>query len=142
MLVQRALAPRPTRATGVYTLQAAIAALHAQARNFAETDWQQIVGLYQVLMLVDSNPVLQLNHAVAVAMRDGAQAGLTLIDALLKGQHLLDYHLAHAAKADLHRRLGHTGEARTAYERALALTKHPSEQGFLQRRLAELASAD
>ncbi len=138
-LVQQALRPRPARVTGSYTLQAAIAALHAQAPSFQATDWPQIAGLYQVLQHIQPSPVVQLNHAVAVAMRDGPAAGLALIDALLQGDDLINYHLAHAAKADLHRRMGQTVQARSAYERALVLTQQVAEQRFLRRRLAELA---
>ena len=139
-LVQRALLISPPRPTGPYTLQAAIAALHAQAPNFAATDWPQIAGLYQVLMHIQPSPVVQLNHAVAIAMRDGPKAGLTLIDALLESGELVHYHLVHAAKADLHRRLGQIAEARIAYERAFALTQQVAERLFLQRRLQELAA--
>jgi RNA polymerase sigma-70 factor, ECF subfamily len=138
-LVQRALSAHPARATGPYTLQAAIAALHAQAANFAATDWSQIAGLYQVLLHIQASPVVALNHAVAVAMRDGPQVGLALIDSLLKREDLTNYHLAHAAKADLHRRLGQFAQAHTAYERALALAQQEAERMFLRRRLAELA---
>ena len=139
-LVQHALLTRPQRATGPYTLQAAIAALNAQAPSLVETDWPQIAGLYQVLMYIQPSPVVQLNHAVAIAMRDGPEAGLILIDALLQGADLVHYHLAHAAKADLHRRLRQIDEARDAYARALALTQQVAEQRFLRRRLAELAA--
>jgi RNA polymerase sigma-70 factor, ECF subfamily len=137
-LVQRALLTRPARATGPYTVQAAIAALHAQAPDFASTDWLQIAGLYRVLMQIEPNPVVELNHAVAIAMCDGAAEGLTLIDSLVKRADLERYHLAHAAKADLHRRLGQFEQARVAYARALTLTQQVAEQRFLQRRLEEL----
>ena len=138
-LVQRALLTRPQRMTGAYTLQAAIAALHAQAPSFAETDWPQIMGLYQALMRIQLSPVVQLNHAVAVAMCSGPIAALTLVDALLQGEDLASYHLAHAAKADLHRRLGQIDEARVSYHHALALTQQAAEQRFLRRRLQELS---
>jgi RNA polymerase sigma-70 factor, ECF subfamily len=140
-LMQRALGIRAARSTGPYAVQAAIAALHAQAQSFEATDWPQIAGLYQALMHIEPSPVVQLNHAVAIAMRDGPQAGLPLVDALVQTQELTNYHLAHAAQADLHRRLGHTFDARVAYVRALALTQQASEQRFLRRRLAELDAA-
>jgi RNA polymerase sigma-70 factor, ECF subfamily len=135
-LVQRALA---SRRIGPYTLQAAIAAVHAEAPDAAGTDWGRIVGLYDVLVQADPSPVVELNRAVAVAMGDGPLAGLELIDAILARGDLGNYHLAHAARADLCRRLGRTAEARVAYERALGLTKQEPERRFLQRRLAELA---
>ncbi|MFO7275506.1 MAG: RNA polymerase sigma factor [Pseudomonadota bacterium] len=134
-LVTRAL---QTRRFGRYTLQAAIAAVHAEAPSAAETDWAEIVGLYDVLLKVDPSPVVALNRAVAVAMLNGPEAGLALIDALLDRGLLTDYHLAHAARADLCRRLGRFGEARVAYERALALTRLEPERRFLLRRLEEL----
>lgn len=134
-LVTRAL---QTRRFGRYTLQAAIAAVHAGAPSAAETDWAEIVGLYDVLLKVDPSPVVALNRAVAVAMLNGPEAGLALIDALLDRGLLTDYHLAHAARADLCRRLGRFGEARAAYERALALTRLEPERRFLLRRLEEL----
>jgi RNA polymerase sigma-70 factor (ECF subfamily) len=124
---------------GPYTLQAAIVAVHAEAPTAADTDWGQIVGLYDVLAQADPSPVVELNRAVAVAMRDGPEAGLALVDAILARGDLADYHLAHAARADLCRRLGRTAEARTAYERALSLTRQEPERRFLERRLAELA---
>ena len=117
-LVERALA---SRRFGPYTLQAAIAAVHAEAPTAAATDWRQIVGLYDVLLRVDPSPVVELNRAAAIAMRDGPAAGLALIDAILARGELADYHLAHSARADLCRRLGRTAEARASYERALAL---------------------
>lgn len=135
-LVEKALA---TRRFGAYTLQAAIAAVHAGAQSSAATDWAQIVGLYDVLARGDPSPVVELNRAVAVAMRDGPAAGIALIDALLSRGELEDYHLAHAAKADLHRRLGKTVEARTCYQRALELARQAPERRFLERRLRELA---
>ncbi|MGH8562655.1 MAG: RNA polymerase sigma factor [Gammaproteobacteria bacterium] len=122
-----------------YTLQAAIAAVHAQAPDAAATDWAQIVGFYDLLARADPSPVVELNRAVAVAMRDGPLAGLALIDAILARGDLADYHLAHSARAELCRRLGRTTEARTSYERALGLTKQEPEQRFLERRLRELA---
>jgi RNA polymerase sigma-70 factor, ECF subfamily len=123
---------------GAYTLQAAIAAVHAESPDHAATDWPQIVGLYDLLAQHEPSPVVELNRAVAVAMRDGAETGLTLVDAILDGGELADYALAHAARADLCRRLGRTAEARTSYERALALTRQDAERRFFARRLAEL----
>jgi RNA polymerase sigma-70 factor (ECF subfamily) len=134
-LVERALS---SRRVGPYTLQAAIAAVHAQAANPAATDWAQIVGLYDLLFQADPSPVVELNRAVAVAMRDGPLAGLTLIDAILARGDLENYHLAHAARADLCRRLGRAVEARASYERALNLTQQEPERRFLTRRLAAL----
>jgi RNA polymerase sigma-70 factor (ECF subfamily) len=135
-LVQRALA---SRRFGPYALQAAIAAVHAEATVAGATDWAQIVGLYDVLLRADRSPVIELNRAVAVAMRDGPAAGLALIDAILERGHLRDYHLAHSARADLCRRLGATADARAAYERAAALTRQEPERRFLERRLRELS---
>ena len=134
-LVERALS---SRRFGPYTLQAAIAAVHAEAPSAAATDWTQIVGLYDVLVRAAPSPVVELNRAVAVAMRDGPAAGLALIDAILARGDLPDYHLAHSARADFCRRLGRMAEARTSYERALALTRQEPERRFLERRLAEL----
>ena len=134
-LVERALS---SRRFGPYTLQAAIVAVHAEAPNAAATDWTQIVGLYDVLARADPSPVVELNHAVAVAMRDGPVAGLALIDTILARGDLGDYHLAHSARADLCRRLGRTAEARASYERALGLTRQEPERRFLVRRLSEL----
>jgi len=134
-LVERALG---SRRFGPYSLQAAIAAVHAEAPTFAATDWSQIIGLYDVLSRYDPSPVIELNRAVAMAMRDGPAAGLAVVDGLLRGGALADYHLAHAARADLYRRLGRKAEARAAYERALALARQEPEQRFLQKRLAEL----
>jgi RNA polymerase sigma-70 factor (ECF subfamily) len=136
-LVERALA---SRRFGPYTLQAAIAAVHVQAASAESTDWAQIVGLYDVLLRVEPSPVVELNRAAAVAMRDGPAAGLTLVDAILARGELGDYHLAHAARADLCRRLGRSEEARASYERALALARQEPERRFLERRLAELGS--
>jgi len=134
-LVERALA---SRRFGPYTLQAAIAAVHAESPSASATDWAQIVGLYDVLLRADPSPVVELNRAVAVAMRDGLAAGLTLIDAIFARGELTDYHLAHSARADLCRRLGKTRDARISYERALALTRQAPERRFLERRLREL----
>jgi RNA polymerase sigma-70 factor (ECF subfamily) len=134
-LVQRALS---SRRFGSYTLQAAIAAAHAGVSSVAATDWQAIVGFFDLLLGIDPSPVVALNRAVAVAMRDGPEAGLMLIDAILSGGELADYHLAHAARADLYRRLGNTAQARAAYRRALTLTRQEPERRFLERRLREL----
>jgi RNA polymerase sigma-70 factor (ECF subfamily) len=134
-LVDRALS---SRRFGPYTLQAAIAAAHARAPSAAATDWAQIVELYDVLAGADPSPVVELNRAAAVAMRDGPLAGLTLIDAILARGDLVDYHLAHSARADLCRRLGRTADARLSYERALALTRQEPQRRFLERRLGEL----
>jgi RNA polymerase sigma-70 factor (ECF subfamily) len=134
-LVERALS---SRRVGPYTLQAAVAAVHAQAASPAATDWAQVVALYDVLFQADPSPVVELNRAVAVAMRDGPAAGLVLIDAILTRGDLGNYHLAHAARADLCRRLGRTVEARASYERALSLTQQEPERRFLERRLAAL----
>jgi RNA polymerase sigma-70 factor, ECF subfamily len=134
-LVERALA---SRRFGPYTLQAAISAVHAAAPDAAATDWGQIVGLYDALARAEPSPVVALNRAVAVAMRDGPAAGLALIDAILARGELTDYHLAHAARADLCRRLGRTADARAAYERALGLTHQETERRFLEARLREL----
>jgi RNA polymerase sigma-70 factor, ECF subfamily len=134
-LVERALS---SRRFGPYTLQAAIAAVHAQATTAAVTDWAEIVGLYDLLARADPSPVVELNRAVAVAMRDGPLAGLALIDAILARGDLEDYRFAHAARADLCRRLGKTADARASYERALDLTRQEPERRFLERRLGEL----
>ena len=134
-LVKRALS---SRQIGPYTLQAAIAAVHAEAPDAAATDWAQIVGLYDVLARADPSPVVELNRAVAVAMRDSPLAGLVLVDAILARGDLAGYHLAHSARADLCRRLGRMAEARVAYERALGLTRQEPERRFLERRLSEL----
>ena len=136
-LVEQALAGRRF---GAYTIQAAIAAVHAEASGTAETDWAEIVGLYDVLWRLDPSPVIELNRAVAIAMRDGAAAGLALIDAILERGDLKEYRLAHAARADMCRRLGRTSDARASYERALKLTRQEPERRFLERRLAELGS--
>jgi RNA polymerase sigma-70 factor (ECF subfamily) len=135
-LAERALASdRPGR----YTVQAAIAAAHAQAASAAATDWARIVALYDLLAGADPSPVIALNRAIAVAMRDGPAAGLALVDAILARGELAGYHLAYAARADLCRRLGRTAEARAAYEQALGLTQQEPERRFLKRRLAELS---
>jgi RNA polymerase sigma-70 factor (ECF subfamily) len=134
-LVEQALA---SRRFGPYTLQAAIAAVHAEAPTAAATDWRQIVGLYDVLLRVEASPVVELNRAAAIAMRDGPESGLALIDAILARGELADYHLAHSARADLCRRLGRTQEAIAAYQRALSLTTQAPERRFIERRLAEL----
>jgi RNA polymerase sigma-70 factor (ECF subfamily) len=134
-LVERALS---TRRIGPYTLQAAIAAVHAQAPHADATDWSQIVILYDVLFQAEPSPIIELNRAAAVAMRDGASAGLVLIDAILARGDLANYHLAHAARADLCRRSGRTAEARASYERALSLTQQEPERRFLERRMGEL----
>jgi RNA polymerase sigma factor, sigma-70 family len=137
-LVERALS---SRRFGPYTLQAAIAAVHAEATDAAGTDWTQIVALYSLLARAEPSPVVELNHAVAVAMRDGPQAGLTIIDNILARGDLGDYHLAHSARADLCRRLDRNTEARSSYERALALTQLEPERRFLEKRLRELGGS-
>ncbi len=134
-LIERALA---SRRFGPYTLQAAIAAVHAKAPSTLETDWSQIVAWYDLLLQADPSPIIALNRAVAVAMRDGPAKGLELVDELLEGGELANYHLAHAARADLCRRLSKSSEARASYERALTLTKQEPERRFLEKRLAEL----
>ena len=134
-LVERALA---TRLFGPYTLQAAIAAVHAEARTPEATDWRQICALYAALLAMQPSPVVELNRAAAVAMHEGPAAGLALIDALLARGELQDYHLAYSARADLCRRLGRRDEARAAYAQALALAKSEPEKRFLEKRLREL----
>jgi len=134
-LVERALA---SRRFGPYTLQAAIAAVHAEAPRAAVTDWAQIVALYDTLARADPSPVIELNRAAAIAMRDGPATALPLVDAILARGDLRDYHLAHAARADLCRRLGRAAEARASYERALQLTQQAPQRRFLERRLGEL----
>jgi len=134
-LVERALS---SRRLGPYTLQAAIAAVHAEARTASATDWAQIAALYRLLERVEPSPIVELNRAVAVAMRDGPSAGLALIDAILARGDLADYHLAHSARADLCRRLGRTEEARASYRTALSLVRQEPERRFLERRLREL----
>lgn len=135
-LVERLLSARHL---GPYTLQAAIAAVHANAPSAAETDWSEIVALYDLLLRLQPSPVVELNRAVAVAMRDGPRAGLDLIDAILERGDLADYHLAHAARADLYRRLHEHDKARDSYTRALRLTQQEQERHFLERRLRELS---
>jgi RNA polymerase sigma-70 factor (ECF subfamily) len=134
-LVERALS---SRQAGPYSLQAAIAAVHTGAPDAASTDWRQIVGLYDVLLRIEPSPIVELNRAAAMAMRDGPEAGVTLIDAILGRGDLSDYHLAHSAKADLLRRLGRSAEAIASYQRALELTTQAPERRFIERRLAEL----
>ncbi len=134
-LVERALA---SGWCGVYTIQAAISAVHADARRAADTDWARIVGWYDVLARAQPSPVVELNRAVAIAMRDGPAVGVALVDSLLADGKLAEYHLAHAARADLCRRLGQVGQARQSYERALGLAKQEPERRYLQRRLREL----
>ncbi|HEX6811668.1 MAG TPA: RNA polymerase sigma factor [Planctomycetota bacterium] len=134
-LVEQALR---SRRFGPYTLQAAIAAVHAEARDASSTDWAEVVGLYDLLLRVEPSPVVELNRAVAVAMRDGPEAGLALIDGILARGQLGDYSLLHAARGELCRRLGRVGQARVAFERALALTKLEPERRLLQQRLDAL----
>jgi RNA polymerase sigma-70 factor (ECF subfamily) len=134
-LVEKAL---NSRRFGPYTLQAAIASVHAQAESTATTDWRQIVALYDQLVRLQPSPVVHLNRAVAIAMRDGPEAGLTHIEALLENGELANYYLAHAARADLYRRLGRTVDARSSYEKALALTQQQPERQFLQERIRQL----
>ena len=129
----------PYAEVGPYSLQAAISAVHARAQRPEDTDWPRIVALYDLLQRADPSPIVQLNRAVAVAMRDGAEAGLPLIQDLL--EPLQDYYLAHAALADLHRRSGHVDQARAAYQRALELARQEPDQRFLQKRLAELSNS-
>jgi RNA polymerase sigma-70 factor (ECF subfamily) len=123
---------------GSYTLQAAIAAVHAEAESVAATDWRQIVALYDRLVRIQPSPVVQLNRAVAIAMRDGPEVGLTLIEAVSEHGELANYYLAHSARADMYRRLGRTAEARSSYEKALALTQQEPERQFLQERIRQL----
>ena len=137
-LVERALS---SRRFGPYTIQAAIAAVHAEALDAGKTDWAQIVGLYDVLMRADPSPVVELNRAVAVGMRDGPLAGLILIENILKRGDLDNYHLAHSARAELCRRVGKVEDARVSYKRALTLAQQEPERRFLERRLAELSDA-
>jgi RNA polymerase sigma-70 factor (ECF subfamily) len=125
---------------GPYTIQAAISAVHAAAKNSAATDWNEIVGLYDVLLRFDPSPVVELNRAVAVAMRDGPAAGLTLIESLHKKGELSDYQWLYSAQADLYRRLGKRPEAQAAYQKALKISQLEPEQRFLKKRLAELSN--
>jgi RNA polymerase sigma-70 factor, ECF subfamily len=134
-LVEKAL---QSRRFGSYTLQAAIAAVHVEAESVAATDWRQIVSLYNQLLRIQPSPVVHLNRAVAIAMRDGPEAGLKYIDAILEHGELANYYLAHSARADMCRRLGRTAEARSSYERALALTQQEPERQFLQERIRQL----
>jgi RNA polymerase sigma-70 factor, ECF subfamily len=134
-LVERAMR---SRQIGPYTLQAAIAAVHAEAATPEATDWAEIVGLYDVLLRADPSPVIELNRAAAVAMRDGPEAGLAIIDEILARGELADYNLAHSARAELYRRLGRTAEAVASYRRALELTRQEPQRRFIQRRLREL----
>jgi len=138
-LLERALKyQRKSRHFGSYTLQAAIAAVHAEAESVAATDWRQIVALYDRLVRIQPSPVVQLNRAVAIAMCDGPEAGLAHIDAVLEHGELANYYLAHSARADMYRRLGRTAEARASYEKALALTQQEPERQFLQERIRQL----
>jgi RNA polymerase sigma-70 factor (ECF subfamily) len=134
-LVQRALS---SRRFGPYTVQAAISAVHAQAPDTARTDWARIVGWYDLLAQASPSPIVDLNRAVAVAMRDGPEAGLALVDAILESGDLAEYHLAHSTRADLLRRLGRHDEAADAYRQALALARQEPERRFLEGRLREL----
>jgi RNA polymerase sigma-70 factor (ECF subfamily) len=134
-LLEKAL---KSRRFGSYTLQAAIAAVHAEAKSVAVTDWRQIVALYDQLVGVQPSPVVQLNRAVAIAMRDGPEVGLAHIDTVLEHGELANYYLAHSARADMCRRLGRTAEARSSYEKALALTQQEPERQFLQERIRQL----
>lgn len=136
-LVEQALA---SRRFGPYTLQAAIAAVHAEAPTASDTDWSEIVGIYDVLLRAEPSPVIELNRAVALAMRDGPQEGLDIIQAILARGELSDYHLAHSVKAELYRRLGRKEDARDSYQRALALTQQMPERRFIEKRLSELSS--
>lgn len=138
-LVERALG---SRRIGPYTIQAAIAAVHALAPSAAATDWAEIVALYGLLFRIEPSAIVELNRAVAIAMRDGPLSGLTLIDAILERGDLVDYHLAHSARGELCRRLGRAAEARAAFERALDLAKQEPERRFIQKRLSELSSDD
>jgi RNA polymerase sigma-70 factor, ECF subfamily len=135
-LVEQALT---SRRFGPYTIQAAIAAVHAEAPGPEETDWSEIVGLYDVLLRAEPSPVVELNRAAAIAMRDGPAAGLALIDAIVDRGDLADYHLAHSARAECYRRLGRTAEAIESYQRALELTRQQPQRHFIQRRIRELA---
>jgi RNA polymerase sigma-70 factor (ECF subfamily) len=127
-----------SRRFGSYTLQAAIAAVHAESESVAVTDWRQIVALYNQLVRIEPSPVVHLNRAVAIAMRDGPEAGLAHIDEVLERGELANYYLAHSARADMYRRLGRTAEARSSYEKALALTQQEPERQFLQDRIRQL----
>jgi len=138
-LLEKALnQQQKSRRFGAYTLQAALAAVHAEAESVGATDWRQIVALYDQLVRIQPSPVVQLNRAVAIAMRDGPEAGLAHIDAVLELGELANYYLAHSARADMYRRLGRTAEARASYEKALALTQQEPERQFLQERIRQL----
>jgi RNA polymerase sigma-70 factor (ECF subfamily) len=137
VLIERALL---SRRAGPYLLQASIAAVHVEATSAGETDWTQIVALYDVLTRIDPSPVVALNRAAALGMRDGPEAGLAAIEAVMKHGSLEGYHLAHAARADMQRRLGLAEAARASYQRALELVRQPAERRFLQARLAQLAA--
>jgi RNA polymerase sigma-70 factor (ECF subfamily) len=135
-LVKRVLV---SREIGPYAIQAAIAAIHAQAPTAGATDWNRIVSFYDLLAQAEPSPIIELNRAVAVAMRDGPAAGLVLVDAIFARGELDNYHLAHSARADFCRRLGRIADARASYERALRLTQQEPERRFLQQRLSELS---
>ena len=137
-LVERSM---QSRHFGPFTLQAAIAAIHAEAASAETTDWAEIVGLYDVLLRADPSPIVELNRAAAVAMRDGPAAGLTLIDGILARGDLQDYQLAHAARAELCRRLGHTSDSVASYRRALSLTLQEPQRRFIEKRLSELGKS-
>lgn len=130
-----------SRRFGVYTIQAAISAVHAEAKQASETDWSQIVALYDVLLRVDSSPVVELNRAVAIAMRDDVASGIKIIEAILSRGDLQNYYLAHSARGEFLRRLGNLEQARCAFQRALSLTQQEAEQRFLRRKLAEVESS-
>jgi RNA polymerase sigma-70 factor, ECF subfamily len=136
-LVAQAFLSKPP---GVYTLQAAIAALHTEAKNAEATDWAQIAGLYTLLLRINPSPVIELNRAVAIAMHQGPEAGLKQIDAILERGELKDYHLAYSARAEMCRKTGRTSEARTSWERALALAQQDPERRFIERKLRELGT--
>jgi len=136
-LIERALA---ARRIGPYVLQAAVAAVHVEAPSFDKTDWPQIIALYDVLQRLEPSPVVSLNRGVAIGMRDGPRAGLAHIEAAMSQGRLEDYHLAHAARADMQRRLGLLDAARASYQRALELARQPGERRFLQHRLNQLGS--
>jgi RNA polymerase sigma-70 factor (ECF subfamily) len=136
-LVERAFLSKPP---GPYTLQAAIAALHAEAKNAEATDWAQIAGLYTLLLRINPSPVIELNRAVAIAMHNGPEAGLRRIDAILARGELKDYPLAYSARAELCRKTGRINEARTSWQRALALTQQNPERRFIERKLRELGA--
>ena len=138
-LLEKAL---KSRRFGSYTLQAAIAAVHAEAESAAATDWRQIVAFYDRLVRIQPSPVAQLNRAVAIAMCEGPEAGLAHIDAVLEQRELANYYLAHSARADMYRRLGRTAEARTSYEKAPALTQQEPERQFLHERIPQIESVE